>query len=158
MLTKIISGGQTGVDRAALDAALACGFPCGGWCPGDRGAEDGPISRVYPMSPIPGGGYADRTHRNLMEADGTVVIHFGPLRGGTALTVELCRQHVRRCWLIDGEQSSISDAIESLCRFVSESRIAVLNVAGPRASQCAHAYRYAYAVIAGLIERAAHDP
>jgi hypothetical protein len=55
-LAKIISGGQTGVDRAALDAALAADFPCGGWCPADRSAEDGPIPERYPMSLFMEGG------------------------------------------------------------------------------------------------------
>jgi Circularly permutated YpsA SLOG family len=60
-VTKIVSGGQTGVDRGALDAALAVGFACGGWCPGDRMAEDGPIPEKYPLMPLPNGGYRERT-------------------------------------------------------------------------------------------------
>ncbi|MDH3584808.1 MAG: putative molybdenum carrier protein, partial [Phycisphaerae bacterium] len=74
---KIVSGGQTGADRAALDAALACGQPCGGWCPQDRAAEDGPIDPRYPLKELPGGGYRQRTHRNVIDSDGTVVLSFG---------------------------------------------------------------------------------
>ena len=68
-LTKIVSGGQTGVDRAALDAALAVGFPCGGWCPANRKAEDGPIPEKYPMSLLTGGGYRQRTLENVQDRE-----------------------------------------------------------------------------------------
>jgi Circularly permutated YpsA SLOG family len=70
-LAKIVSGGQKGVDRAALDAALAVGFSCGGWCPADRKAEDGPIPDKYPMSLPSGGGYRQRTLKNVQDSDGT---------------------------------------------------------------------------------------
>src|SRR5271165_7243365 len=74
VLAKIVSGGETGVDRGALDAALALGFPCGGWCPADRSAEDGPIPQRYPLTPLPGIGYRRRTRQNVIDSDGTVIL------------------------------------------------------------------------------------
>jgi hypothetical protein len=69
-LLKVISGGQTGVDRGALDAALAAHFPCGGWCPADRKAEDGEVPEEYPVTPLRHGGYRARTRKNVEESDG----------------------------------------------------------------------------------------
>ena len=86
-LAKIVSGGQTGVDRGALDAALAAEFPCGGWCPADRSAEDGPIPARYPLIPLARGGYRERTRQNVVEGDGTAILFHGVLGGGTLLTL-----------------------------------------------------------------------
>jgi hypothetical protein len=88
-LTKIISGGQTGVDRAALDAASAVGFPCGGWCPADRKAEDGPIPERYPMSLLTERGYRLRTLKNVQTSDGTAILFNQTLSGGTKLTRDM---------------------------------------------------------------------
>jgi hypothetical protein len=73
-LVRVVSGGQTGVDRAALDAALACGLPCGGWCPRGRRAEDGPIDPGYPLRETPGDDYAERTEWNVRDSDATLVL------------------------------------------------------------------------------------
>ena len=78
-LTKIVSGGQTGVDRAALDAALAAIFPCGGWTPADRMAEDGVIPERYPLTPLLRGGYRERTRQNVVDSDGTAIIYIDSL-------------------------------------------------------------------------------
>ena len=71
MLTRIISGGQTGVDRGALDAALKASISCGGWGPKGRKAEDGPIPERYPLQELPGADYLHRTRRNVVDSDGT---------------------------------------------------------------------------------------
>src|ERR671915_1058228 len=78
-LAKIISGGQTGTDRGALDAALAWGFPCGGWCPPGRLAEDGQIPERYPLIELKEGGYSQRTLRNVVESDGTAILYFSQI-------------------------------------------------------------------------------
>src|SRR5438309_682688 len=92
MLLRIISGGQTGVDRAALDAALACGVPCGGCCPQGRRAEDGPIAARYPLTETPSPDYPPRTERNVRDADATLILIKGMPSGGTALTIEVARR------------------------------------------------------------------
>ena len=96
MLQKIISGGQTGVDRAALDFALARGIPHGGWCPKHRRAEDGPIDGRYQLKETPSANYVQRTEWNARDSDGTVVFSIGAiLTGGSKKTVELARKHRR---------------------------------------------------------------
>lgn len=92
-MIKIISGGQTGVDRAALDAALQLGIPCGGWCPKGRKAKDGPIPDRYPLKETESGSYPVRTEMNVRDSDGTLILTWGRPTGGTALTVRLARRH-----------------------------------------------------------------
>jgi GT2 family glycosyltransferase len=139
---KIISGGQTGVDRAALDAALSLGVPAGGWCPEGRLDEGGIIPRHYPLQELPGGGYMERTAQNVSEADGTVIFHPGLLQGGTKATADFCAEKRKPSLSIDATAASPVDAAEQLREFVQTNRIEVLNVAGPRASQWAQGYDF----------------
>ncbi len=149
-LPTIISGGQSGVDRAALDAALDAGVACGGWCPKGRLAEDGPIPARYPLQEL-GGGYRQRTLRNLQEADGTVIVYFGTPSGGTELTLASCIKHKRPYLLIDAEAFSVALAVERLRAFVRQRGIGVLNVAGPRASGEPLAWDYTYRIISDFL-------
>jgi hypothetical protein len=105
-ITKIVSGGQTGVDRGVLDAALAADFPCGGWCPGDRMAEDGVIPDRYPLMPLPNGGYRARTRLNVVDSDRTAILYYESLAGGTRLTRNLCALLKRPYVLVDARQMS----------------------------------------------------
>src|SRR5271165_3536985 len=120
ILSKIISGGQTGVDRGALDAALVAGFACGGWCPADRGAEDGVIPDRYPLTQLPGSiatnvdptarqvaeQYRARTLKNVQDSDGTVILFSATLSGGTLLTQKFCAREKRPLIVIDAQGST----------------------------------------------------
>ena len=132
MIERIVSGGQTGVDRGALDAALALGLPCGGWCPRGRRAEDGPIDPRYPLRETPSADYPQRTVWNVRDSDGTLVLTRGRPRGGTALTLSMAREQGRPFLILD--LSSPVDP-ETVVRWAEEKGISVLNVAGPRESQ-----------------------
>ena len=151
-LKKIISGGQTGVDRGALDAALAQDFPCGGWCPEGRQAEDGVIDDKYPLQELVGGGYADRTTKNVEDSDATTIIYFDDLTGGTAQTHSDCRSRQKPHILIDASEVSAKQAASMISQFIEDQRIAVLNVAGPRESKVNGACRYTFDVISTLLE------
>jgi hypothetical protein len=130
---RIVSGGQTGVDRAALDVALALGLPCGGFCPRGRRAEDGRIPDRYPLQETPGWAYSERTLRNVRESDATLVLHRGALRGGSALTVRLARRLRRPCLAVD--LASDPDPAEAIRLWLASQAPRVLNIAGPRESQ-----------------------
>ena len=154
-LARVISGGQTGVDRGVLDAALEAGFPCGGWCPPGRTAEDGTIPARYPLSEMPGGGYRERTLRNVAESGGTLLLCFATLAGGTEQTrldcVRLGKPHLP----IDGAEIPPDRAARLAAEFVERNAIAVLNVAGPRASESPQAYAYALETVRRLLRAAA---
>ena len=149
-LEKIISGGQSGVDRAALDAALSKKFPCSGWCPQGRLAEDGPIPARYPLLEL-AGGYRERTRQNVMASDATAVIYFSELEGGTKLTVAYCQRAAKPCKLIDGNDIAVSRASGELFEFIRSQAVRTLNVAGPRLSKSPEAYRYTFDLVLDLL-------
>ncbi len=148
---KIISGGQTGVDRGALDAALAAGIACGGWCPKGRVAEDGVIDASYPLQETGSEDYRVRTLKNISESDGTVIIYFGKLEGGSLNTVEYCRQQNKPHLLVNTDFANGEQAAAAIMKFVIERNLHVLNVAGPRASKVPRARTYTQIAIAALI-------
>jgi len=152
VLVKIISGGQTGVDRGALDAALDKRFPCGGWCPPGRMAADGPIPHTYPMSEMDHGGYGERTRQNVIDSDGTLIIYYGQLEGGTKTTLQNCIQLHKPYKLINAQEISETGAAGLIMRFVESFSINTLNVAGPRQSKVPQAHVYAYKVIRLVLE------
>ncbi len=133
MLAKIISGGQTGVDRAALDVALERGLPCGGWCPQGRRAEDGAIPERYPLRETPTSAYPQRTEWNVRDADGTLVLTRGRPRGGTALTVELAERWHKPLLVVDLDEPPLPGRVYA---WIRDQHVRTLNVAGPRASEC----------------------
>jgi len=150
-LLKIVSGGQTGVDRGALDAALAAEFPCGGWCPKGRQSEDGGIPDRYPVLVLAGSGYRQRTLKNVQDCDGTLILFTTSLTGGTKLTRDLCLREKKPFLVVDAEWVSVADAITGVTIFIMERNIGVLNVAGPRGSAWEEGHKFAFDIIAGVI-------
>ena len=131
-LPKFVSGGQTGVDRAALDTAMEFGLEVGGWCPSDRRAEDGVIDDKYPLSETEARNYSVRTRWNVRDSDGTLIIAPSPLTGGTAYTVKIAEKLIKPLLVID-PLTSVRD-VTALREWVLAKEIKVLNVAGPRGS------------------------
>ena len=130
MPLKIVSGGQTGVDRAALDVARELGLPHGGWCPRGRRSEDGVIPAVYELTETPESRYEQRTEWNVRDADATLLLFRGTLGGGTAFTLQCVRSLGRSHALVDlDETADPRDLAEWAAGF------RVLNVAGPRESR-----------------------
>jgi hypothetical protein len=144
---KIISGGQTGVDRAALDAALKNGIYCGGWCPSGRLDEVGRIPDRYPLKELEHGGFTERTLQNVKDSDGTVIVYFSDLSGGSAQTLQFCIAQKRLHQLIDAAAVFIDDAAKLILDFIRKHEIEILNVAGPRQSEWPHGYDYAFRVL-----------
>lgn len=151
MLKRIISGGQTGADRAALDAALELDFPCGGSCPVGRMAEDGAIDARYPLVEV-GGGYRKRTKQNVLDADATVLFYRRYISGGTGTTLALCIKHDKPYKLIDIELIGESQAATLMQGLIDDFEVSVLNIAGPRESQCEGVYNFAKASIVRLLK------
>src|SRR5262249_12024578 len=101
MIARLVSGGQSGVDRAALDIALELGIPCGGWCPKGRKAEDGAIPERYPLTETTSGDYRQRTRWNVRDSDGTLILAWGEPTEGTLLTLTACRDAGKPHLVID---------------------------------------------------------
>jgi hypothetical protein len=131
---KIISGGQTGADRAALDWALAHGVPHGGWCPKGRLAEDGAIDEKYDLRETPEAEYSQRTGWNVRDGDATVVVsRAARLTGGSLFTMELAAAQREPCLHLSGLLDAPENA-RQLRDFIRRNGVKILNVAGPRAS------------------------
>jgi len=140
MLTKIISGGQTGVDRAALDVALALGIPIGGWCPKGRLAEDGPIPAHYPLTETPSVNYPRRTEWNIRDADATLILVFGEPGLGTKLTLRLCEESKKPYFAVWFDLRQGAESIAMVRVWLKDHQPGVLNVAGSRESARKGAY------------------
>jgi putative molybdenum carrier protein len=183
---KIISGGQTGVDRAALDVALKNGIDCGGWCPAGRLDEFGRIPDQYPVkeltrvnkeerTPDRSGGlaafaeatasketaapwqsrgiFAERTFANVRDSDGTIIIYNEQIGGGTGYTLACCKHLQRPHQLIDACKFSADQAAKLIAEFVHKHEINVLNVAGPRQTEWAEGYDYAFRALDEFLRR-----
>ncbi len=128
---KVVSGGQTGVDRAALDVALQLGIEHGGWCPKGRLAEDGRIAERYALREMPSVDYAARTEQNVIDSDGTLILYCDRLQGGTLLTHRLAKSYNKPLHRV---RLDLTIQYAAVIRWLQENQIQVLNVAGPRAS------------------------
>jgi len=152
MIERIISGGQTGADRAALDVAIELGIPHGGWIPKGRKTEEGRLSDEYHLLEATSTDYAQRTELNIVDSDATLIMSYGPLTEGSALTQELARKHRRPCLHIDLGEMSDSNAAEIINMWIDTRQIKILNVAGPRASSDPKIYEATRRVLKAVIE------
>jgi hypothetical protein len=150
---KIITGGQTGVDRGALDACLEIGFPTGGWCPKNRRAEDGIIPEKYDLQETAQKEYKFRTEKNVRNAEGTVIISPSNLTGGTLLTKELCHKFNKPYLIIQAEKNSINNKVSKIISFLEQKKIITLNIAGPRLSEWNNSYQISKQIITSLLNR-----
>lgn len=154
MPSKIVSGGQTGVDRAALDVALAVGMQCGGWVPRGRRAEDGPLDAAYPMQEMKSTDYAARTRQNVIDSDATLILTRGEPEDGTRDTLLIAQELKRPYHIVDLKRTRSPLAA---LRWLEAKRPDVLNVAGPRESTAPGIYAEAEALLGHLLQLAANS-
>jgi hypothetical protein len=147
---KIVSGGQTGVDRAALDVALELGMECGGWCPAGRWAEDGPIDPRYPLRETPSADPAERTEWNVRDSDATLILTSGAESAGTELTREVARRLGRPVYTF---HTGAQEDVGAFRRRLQITNVGTLNVAGPRESEAPGIYADARRILLVLLGR-----
>lgn len=151
MLKKIISGGQTGVDQAALDAAIWLGIEHGGWIPKGRLTEDGPLPEAYQLTEMPTDSYTERTEKNVIESDGTLIISHGAPTGGTDFTRKMALKHGKQMLHLDLHlHKNLINAASLVSSWLEMSNIEILNVAGPRASKDPKIFMKALSVLTHL--------
>lgn len=141
MVLKIISGGQTGADRAALDFAIAHEIPHGGSCAKGRAAEDGPLDAKYQLTETAEKESIHRTRANVRDSDGTVVFTEGPLEGGSRVTADYALKQGKPCLHLDLRAFAPAAAAEHLKKWIELCKVGVLNVAGPRGSHAPEIYK-----------------
>lgn len=144
MIERLVSGGQTGVDRAALDVAIACGIPHGGWCPRGRLSEAGPIPARYQLTETDSAKYWVRTEQNVIDSDGTLILYRRERSGGTSFTERMTHKHGRPCCCLDLMLDPPPDTVK---QWINGTAICTLNVAGPRESTAPGIYQQAYAFL-----------
>jgi predicted Rossmann fold nucleotide-binding protein DprA/Smf involved in DNA uptake len=152
---KIISGGQTGVDRAALDVAIELGIPHGGWCPLGRLAEDGALAPHYQLQECESADYALRTKRNVISSTATLIVARGARSGGTLLTEQFSQKHGRPCFVVDLNRDS---GLSQIRHWLGEQRVSILNVAGPRESSSPGIYGAARSLLLELFDEVTGTP
>ena len=154
MIQKIVSGGQTGADRAALDFAIKHKLPYGGWVPKGRKTEDGTLPEKYHLQEMPTGSYSKRTEKNVLDSDGTLILSHGLLTGGSALTTGFA-DHYRKPWIhIDLEITSYPEAARMIREWVRRNEVKAMNVAGARESKDPKIYE----AVATLLEETLGKP
>ena len=153
---RIVSGGQTGVDRAALDFAIAHDIPHGGYCPKGRRAEDGVIPSRYELTETDSEGYRQRTRRNIEGSDATLVLNLGEIEGGSLETVRIAERLGKPVLVVplDEALSEADERITSTLTWLRNNQVSDLNAAGPRESKRPGIHRMAYAFLERLDAKA----
>ena len=152
---RIISGGQTGVDQAALQVAIDLGLDHGGWCPRGRRCEAGQIPARFRLCESHSSKYWVRTEQNVIDSDATLILHRGPLSGGTAFTERMAVKHGRAVWCVDLSDDADETAIISEIReWLNRHAVRVLNVAGPRESSVPGIYERSIALLLAVFRPA----
>lgn len=150
---KIVSGGQSGVDRAALDWAIQNDLPHGGWCPKGRTAEDGRINTRYALRETDSGGYRQRTRQNVIDSDGTLILNIGELSDGSLVTLCFAERFGKPHRVIRLDSENELESVRRVIEWIGAYRIGVLNIAGPRESKRPGVYRMALAFLGHVICR-----
>jgi hypothetical protein len=130
MIKKIISGGQTGADRAAIDTAIKLGIPHGGWIPKGSITEEGPLPDKYQLQEMPTASYAARTEQNVIDSDGTLIISHGSLAGGSDYTRKMAMKHGKPWFHTDLNKLPTFQAAMIINDWISKNGIETLNIAG----------------------------
>lgn len=134
-LERIMSGGQTGADRAALEVAIELEIPHGGWCPAGRRAEDGVIPERFLLSETRSTSYLVRNEWNVRDSDATVIFTMKPPQGGSLWTIHYANMHRRPYIHLNLMRFSLKEASAQLLRFLNRNpKIRCLNIAGSRES------------------------
>lgn len=135
VLVKIVSGGQTGADRAALDSAINHIIPHGGWCPNGRLAEDGILDSRYTLQETESKGYRQRTRQNVVDSDGTLILNIGELSEGSLTTLRFAERFGKPCLVIQLDEEAEPENVLRAMEWAHAHSIAILNIAGPRESK-----------------------
>ena len=170
-LSRIVSGGQTGVDRAALDAAIAAGIETGGWCPRDRRSEDGSIPLRYPLRETASKSYAVRTEWNVRDSDATLILVLDRISSGTRLTIDSAKTQTRplrieylcppatgtliATGILIEDDVSPEQRVTDVIEWIVREQIKTLNVAGPRGSSHKDVYQKSLQFLTMLFETVA---
>lgn len=158
MLKKIISGGQTGADRAALDAAIQLRIPHGGWVPAGRLADDGIIPRKYHLAEITSSVFPERTEKNVRDSDGTLIMNHGRLADGSQLAREYALKYDRPCLQINLKVTPAPKALPTIVDWIIRNRIEVLNVTGAKARRDTDIYAKTYHILCSVIALCLYEP
>jgi hypothetical protein len=163
MIKKIVSGGQTGAGQAALDAAMKWDIPHGGWVPKGRKTEHGPLLSIYQLKEMPTGSYPERTEKNVIDSDGTLIITHGELNGESEYTLEMTKKHDRPYFHADLTIHSSFATAQAIYSWIKVHNVESLNIAGSKASKDLHIYRAALKILEivfhlDLIESTMPDP
>ncbi|MFQ5469944.1 MAG: putative molybdenum carrier protein [Gammaproteobacteria bacterium] len=151
MIEKIVSGGQTGVDRAALDAAIQQGVPIGGWCPEGRLADDGPIDNRYPLQEVADTDHTVRTEFNVRDSDGSLMIYRDKLHGGTAYALEMAKRMAKPVMAVNLDDSPDP---KELIKWIKQNELKTLHIGGQREDTSPGIYGISLALITQIIEGA----